>query len=382
MRVDFGQPVAPPPTFAAARTRRTRARAAGMNPNHWYAVEQVVNMRPGTAREVVFWKRSIALFRAEDGRFHAIEDRCAHRQLKLSRGEVVGCHLVCPYHGWEYDGHGRVARIPHETFGIENPKFKIQEVPLQVRYGLVFLFPGDPELAERVPMPEIPQLEGPDRWVAAPPLDYTWRAHHSMILDNVSDYQHGYLHRDLEPFKDPVLRRFAVEGDTVHMWYRTAVGGGRLLNLFVPRDELTNPDIELCYEYPYHWSNSGDMIRHFMFTLPIDERTTRIFFLLYYRKLRIPGTRRAAPRPLMEQFLRIGNRTIVHHIFEQDRIALEAEQHAYDTQWDGPAAELNPVIGAFQDLTVRRWEEYLASRDLKRIGKAPTPSSAGEVACE
>ena len=218
-------------------------------------------------------------------------------------------------------------------------------------------------------MPEIPQLEGPDRWVAAPPLDYTWRAHHSMILDNVSDYQHGYLHRDLEPFKNPRLRRHEVDGDTVHMWYRTAVGGGRLLNMFVPRDELTNHDIELCYEYPYHWSNSGDTIRHFMFTLPIDERTTRIFFQLYYRKLRIPGTRRAAPRALMEQFLRLGNRTIVHHIFEQDRVALEAEQHAYDTQWDGPAAELNPVIGAFQDLTVRKWEEYLASRDLKRIGK-------------
>jgi hypothetical protein len=111
------------------------------------------------------------------------------------------------------------------------------------------------------------------------------------------------------------------------------------------------------------------MIRHFMLTLPIDERNTRFFFLLYYKKLRIPGTRRDAPRKLMEQFLRIGNLTIVRHIFAQDQFALEAEQHAYDTQWDGPNAELNPVIGAFQDLTVRKWEEYLASQELKRIRK-------------
>jgi phenylpropionate dioxygenase-like ring-hydroxylating dioxygenase large terminal subunit len=323
----------------------------------------------------VFWKRSIALFRAEDGRVHAIEDRCAHRQLELSRGEVVGCHLVCPYHGWEYDGQGRVARIPHETFGVDNPRFKVQDIPVKVRYGLVFVFPGDPELAERVPMPEIPQLEGPDRWVAAPPLDYTWRAHFSMILDNVSDYQHGYLHRDLQPFKDPRLRYFEAVGDTVHLAYETAVGGGRLLDLFVPRHELTNHDIELCYEYPYHWSNAGDVIRHFMFTLPIDERTSRIFFQLYYRKLLIPGTRRAAPRPLMDLFLRIGNRTLLDHIFKQDQRALEAEQHAYDTQWDGPAAELNPVIGAFQDLTVRKWEEYLASRDLRRLGTREAPGA-------
>jgi phenylpropionate dioxygenase-like ring-hydroxylating dioxygenase large terminal subunit len=369
MSIDFSQPTAPPPSFAAAKTRRTKARAAGMNPNYWYACEQVKNLRPGAVKEIVFWKRSIALFRAEDGRFHAIENRCAHRQVKLSCGTVKGCNLVCAYHGWEHDGQGRVAHIPHETFGFNNPRFKVQDIPVKVRYGLVFIFPGDPELADRVPLPEIPQLEGPDRWVAAPPLDYTWKAHHSMILDNVSDYQHGYLHRDLEPFKNPKLRGFETRGDSVHLAYETDVGGGRLLSLFVPRDELSNGDIELCYEYPYHWSNSGDMIRHFMLTLPIDERNTRFFFLLYYKKLRIPGTRRDAPRKLMEQFLRIGNLTIVRHIFAQDQFALEAEQHAYDTQWDGPNAELNPVIGAFQDLTVRKWEEYLASQELKRIRK-------------
>jgi phenylpropionate dioxygenase-like ring-hydroxylating dioxygenase large terminal subunit len=369
MSIDFAQPIPPPPSFAAAKTRRTRARAAGMNPNHWYACEQVANLRPGKAKEVVFWRRSIALFRAEDGRFHAIENRCAHRQLKLSAGTVEGCNLVCAYHGWAHDGQGRVVNIPHETFGAKNVRFKVQDIPVRVRYGLVFIFPGDPELAERVPLPEIPQLEGPNRWVAAPPLDYTWKAHHSMILDNVSDYQHGYLHRDLEPFKNPRLRFFETKGDRVHMAYETDVGGGRLLSLFVPREELSNNDIELCYEYPYHWSNSGDIIRHFMLTLPIDERTTRFFFLLYYKKLRIPGTRRAAPRFLMEQFLKIGNKTVVKHIFAQDQFALEAEQHAYDTQWDGPNAELNPVIGAFQDLTVRKWEEYLASQELKRIRK-------------
>jgi len=227
-------------------------------------------------------------------------------------------------------------------------------------------------------MPEIPQLEGPDAWVAPPPMDYTWKSHHSMIIDNVSDYQHGYLHRDLQPFKDAHLRHFEVQGDTVRMWYETPVGGGRLLDLFVPREELTNHEIELCYEYPYHWSNSGDLIRHFMFTLPIDERTSRIFFLLYYRKLRIPGTRRNAPRKLMDLFLWIGNRTIVDHIFRQDQRALEAEQEAYETQWDGPSAELNPVIGAFQDLTVRKWDEYVASRELKRIGLGKKESAAEE----
>ena len=86
-------------------------------------------------------------------------------------------------------------------------------------------------------------------------------------------------------------------------------------------------------------------------------------------------------RPLTEsipkQLLSIGNKTIVDHVFLQDKFALEAEQHAYDTQWDGPSAELNPVIGAFQDLTVRKWEEYLASQELRRIRKRQPDDATG-----
>src|SRR5262249_11124961 len=150
-------------------------------------------------------------------------------------------------------------------------------------------------------------------------------------------------------FRNPRLRRFEAAGDAVHLWYDTEVASGWLLNLFVPRKELSGRVMHLCYDYPYHWSNSEDIIRHFMFTWPIDERTTRIFFLLYYRKLCVPGTRLSAPRFLMEPFLRVGNATVMKHIFDQDGFALENEQRAYDEQWDGPAAELNPVIGAFQE---------------------------------
>ena len=67
-----------------ARTLRQQARASGMDPDYWYAVEEVSRIKPETVVEVVFWKRSIALYRAKDGSFHAMDNRCAHRQLRLS----------------------------------------------------------------------------------------------------------------------------------------------------------------------------------------------------------------------------------------------------------------------------------------------------------
>ena len=125
-----------PPGFTEGETLRQRARAAGMDPDYWYAVEEVRRVKPGTVVEVIFWGRSIALFRGDDGSFRAVENRCAHRQLKLSLGQVEGCRLVCAYHGWQYDGDGRCVEIPHERYGRGFPRLALRTYPVQVRYGL------------------------------------------------------------------------------------------------------------------------------------------------------------------------------------------------------------------------------------------------------
>ena len=55
----------------------------------------------------------LALWRSADGQPQAWEDRCPHRGVRLSLGRVVGNHLACAYHGWEYAaGNGRCAAIP------------------------------------------------------------------------------------------------------------------------------------------------------------------------------------------------------------------------------------------------------------------------------
>ena len=165
------------PSFEAAENRRQRVRAAGLDPNYWYAVEYDRAVEPGRVVEVKFWDTSIALYRGSDGRLRALENRCAHRQLKLSLGEVTGCSLTCAYHGWSYAEDGRLAAIPHDLFGRPMPSIRIASYPVRVRYGLVWIFPGDPALAETRRIPDIPELTGPQPW-ACVPIDFTWRAHH------------------------------------------------------------------------------------------------------------------------------------------------------------------------------------------------------------
>ena len=348
-----------PPGFEEAGSLRQQARAAGMDPDYWYAVEEARRVKPGTVVEVVFWKRSIALFRGIDGSFHAIENRCAHRQLKLSLGEVQGCRLVCAYHGWQYDENGRCVEIPHDRFGRGFPKLSLRTYPVKVRYGLIWLFPGKPDLAQLRQIPDIPELEGPARW-ACVPLSFTWSAHHSMVIDNVSDFSHAHLHRRYRPFEGATLTRCETVGDNVHLAYDTRVGRGRISRLFVDHNRLDTNHIELCFQYPYQWSNTDDEIKHWLFVLPIDERTTRTFFLFYFKSLKIPLLPVRIPRFAMTTVLKIANRLLIGPLLAQDRFAVEAEQQGYERHWDAPPIELNPVVRAFQKVTVRKWREYLA----------------------
>lgn len=350
------------PSFHEAKNRRQKVRAAGMNPNYWYPVEYVDRVAPGQVVEVRFWGKSLALYRGADGKLRCIENRCAHRQLELTTGEVRGCQVVCPYHGWTFDGDGRLVDIPHELFDKKMPAIRLPDYEIRERYGLIWLFPGDRERAKTVAMPEIPELEGPDAW-ACVPVDFVWQAHHSMIIDNVLDFTHEFLHRKYEPFKNPKLTAVEVDDDAVYVEYDTEVGAGKIYNRFIPRESANTSHMRLAYEYPHQWSNTDDWIKHWCFVLPIDERTTRAFFLFYYKQLKIPLLPISIPKWLMTPVLEIANRILMRPLLEEDGFAVEAEQRGYERHYDAPIAELNPAVLEFQKLTIRKWEEYLAERD-------------------
>ncbi|MDQ3034464.1 MAG: Rieske 2Fe-2S domain-containing protein [Myxococcota bacterium] len=357
--------LASPPSFDEATNRRQKVRAAGLDPNYWYAVEQDHAIAKKQIVEVKFWGDSIALYRDESGRLHAVENRCAHRQLPLTVGSVVGDRIVCEYHGWSYNGAGELADVPHTLFGKKMPQCKLRTFPIRVRYGLVWMFFGDAENADSVPMPEIPELEGDRKWECVP-VDVTWKAHHSMIIDNVSDFTHEYLHRKYAPFNDAKLTRLETVGDSVELSYDTKVGRGKISSLFVDRGEIDCESMELAYQYPYQWSNTDNKIKHWLFVLPIDEKNTRGFFLFYFDHFVVPFTKVKIPRRMMRPFLRISNKLLIRPLLSQDGIAVEAEQQGYEKHWDAPIAEISPAVNEFQKLTVRKWEEYLSRERAKK----------------
>ena len=80
----------------------------------------------------------------------------------------------------------------------------------------------------------------------------------------------------------------------------------------------------------------------------MDERTTRVFFLFYFRSLKIPWLPIRIPRTAMTAVRRLSNRWAIGPLLDQDRFAVEAEQRGYERHWDAPPVELNPPCARFR----------------------------------
>lgn len=346
------------PDFNEARTTRQKSRAAGLNPDYWYAVEYDKTVKKGVVKEVVFWGSSIALYRNQEGQLVAIENRCPHRHLKLSHGVVDGCTLRCIYHGWAFDASGTLVDYSHDDFGKPLIKRQLITYPVRVQYGLIWIFPGDPAKAETRSIPEIPEIQGNAPW-ANFIVDFTWNAHHSMIIDNISDFTHAFLHRKYRPFSNAKLTHFEADDNRVYLTYDTEMAGGRISSVFVDKKRVNTRFIELCYEYPYQWSSTGGKIRSWCFPVPIGINQTRAFFLFYFDAIKIPFLPAALPRWLQELVLKLAIPLVFKPILLEDSLALEAEQTGYEQHWDAPPLEINPVVPLFQKLTTRKWEEFL-----------------------
>jgi len=354
-------------------------RKAGPDPNYWYAMARSDALPRGAVKEAVFWERSIALFRSHDGVVGAIANSCAHRRIKLTLGTVSGNHLACAYHGWEYDATGRVAHIPHDLFGRPMPDLCVRAYPVRERYGLIWIFPGDLERAAETPLPPFPEMEGQRPW-ASVKFDLLWRAHFSIIVENLLDFSHAYLHRRSRAFENVVLTHSEADGTRVTADYDASIGNGRILGRFVNRGQVNTKRISTCFEYPYQRASIGGKIKHWCFLAPRDLHSTQLFFTIVIDRdaLRFPFTPLRLPHRSAQHFLDVAKKIMIAPLIDEDRRAVEAEQEAVDTIPEVRAAELNPVTRLVQELIVQKWAGGVQSQSRRSGNRANTDRSHGD----
>jgi nitrite reductase/ring-hydroxylating ferredoxin subunit len=80
----------------------------------WHPVAHSADLRPGANIVAGFAEgQELALWRSAGGAAQAWENRCPHRSVRFTLGQVIEDRLSCAYHGWQYAaGNGQCVSIP------------------------------------------------------------------------------------------------------------------------------------------------------------------------------------------------------------------------------------------------------------------------------
>lgn len=364
-------------TTLEGRRVQNRIRTVGINPNHWYAVAWSRDLPRGKTRPVTVWYRAIVLFRGEDDRVRALENACPHRGIELHKGIASGCNLICPYHGWEFAGDGRCVHIPYLGDRQKLPRARARSYPLRERYGLIWVFPGDPNLADTTPLPDITEYDRQDRWFA---VSVTARcdAHFSICNENAMDVFHGFLHRGLQGWFDPVLTSLYEADDSVRAEYRVSYKGylAKVLGLAKDARTVTTLPVTVQYLYPHFHTFLQDISCLYLMRLPVSETESHSFAYFFF-KMPLPGWLRALLAPLLQQVLR---RFVLHRFLAQDMEMMASEQRTFLAAPDRRYIEINPAILATQRLILRQFDCLQAAAPAASTTSSTRPDghSAGD----
>ncbi|MBJ3778128.1 Rieske (2Fe-2S) protein [Acuticoccus mangrovi] len=78
----------------------------------WFPLMGSGALRAGGLQPVRLGGYPIVVWRSASGKLSVWRDRCPHRGMRLSFGEVQGETVLCPYHGWSFGADTQCKFIP------------------------------------------------------------------------------------------------------------------------------------------------------------------------------------------------------------------------------------------------------------------------------
>jgi vanillate O-demethylase monooxygenase subunit len=155
--------------------------------NAWYPAAWSRDVgRTLVARRIL--EEDIVLFRRESGGFAALEDLCPHRLAPLSLGRLKGDHVECGYHGLLFDGTGKCVRVPGQDHIPSTANARAY--PVHENMGLVWIWMGDPALADVAQVPDVPQYHQKGKWWPVEGDALPIACHYLSLADNLCDPSH------------------------------------------------------------------------------------------------------------------------------------------------------------------------------------------------
>ncbi|WP_103974666.1 aromatic ring-hydroxylating oxygenase subunit alpha [Methylovulum psychrotolerans] len=250
----------------------------------WYPVLESVELthKPlGIERlgqRMVFW-------RTEDGQPHAQIERCPHLGAALSAGHIISDRLVCPFHGFEFDGSGACVHIPANGKESTVPKgMSATSFTLSETHGFIWLWWGDAQ-DEYPGVPFFSILE--TGWKYHTNI-VEWPVHYTRAIENQLDVAHlPFVHANTigtggKSFVDGPYVEADQQGIRVWVTNHQDHGQPHLARQELAK-EADGKEPSLSFQFPGTWLlNISSDLKNFIAFVPVNNQSTRYYLRLYH----------------------------------------------------------------------------------------------------
>ncbi|MFV2119321.1 Rieske 2Fe-2S domain-containing protein [Streptomyces sp. Act-28] len=372
-----------PPAAATAPPATAAAKIFNYPRNAWYAAawDHEVTGRQPLARTIA--GVPLALWRNTEGRAAALADACWHRLAPLSMGRVLGDELQCPYHGLRYNASGRCTGMPaQETI---NPSAAVPSYPVVERHRYVWVWVGDPDLADPAAVPDMHQMDDP-AWAGDGETIHA-DCNYQLVLDNLMDLTHEeFVHSSSIGQEELSEAEFDVvhEGDTVTVtrWMRGIdappfwlknmrdkfpgfsgkVDRWQIIKFEAPGTIRIDVGVAKAGTGAPEGDRSQGVNGYVMNTITPETDRTAHYFWAFMRDYRLDS-----------QTITTQLRQAVHGVFGEDEEMLRAQQRAIDANPEHEFYSLNVDAGGM-------WVRRILERMLAAEGRPSSVPAAGRGA--
>ena len=264
--------------------------------NQWYVILASKEIKKNQVLGVKRLGENIVVWRDNQGNPGAAWDKCPHRGVALSLGEIKTDCIQCPFHGFEYDTGGACKLVPANGRKAQPPKaLKVRSYATREAHGLVYIWWGD----EQETYPALPYFESlDDKFVYSTVRDH-WNTHYSRAIENQLDVVHlPFVHRTTIGAGNKTVvngpqvkvKSHYPQDNLLELWVANEVDSGQ-----TPRKAAEMPEPArrpfLQFRYPNVWHNwISESIRVFVAFAPIDHENT-MMYLRYYHTVKTPVLR-------------------------------------------------------------------------------------------
>lgn len=235
--------------------------------DRWYAILSSAELRDGAPLAARRLGLDLVAWRDTAGRVALAVDRCPHRQVKLSPGQVVDGCIACPFHGFRFNGAGACTAIPAHPDRPIPGAMALATIPAREQHGLVWAWTG----ASAPPADPIPffALDGwrfdGSEFIEAVACHYTRAVENQLDMAHLPFVHRTTIGRGMRPAVDVTTE---ANGDTIH--FRAGA----------------DPSGSIDFIGPNIWRLNLGFSYGFLAMAPVDEGRMVYYSRAYQRSLR------------------------------------------------------------------------------------------------